>query len=1170
MMRFLISIIVITIASPLLAAELVLSYDFEGNTTDVVTDKSGNGVNGVLREFNVSGQAFYQNTGFNGSRCLVTNASMSTATNKGRGITYLPAGFTFENEVTFVLRLKRYPTIQGITLGAESVSVPLGWYTDAANSVRGLYVRNSVHSTGAPVDSVMLFEYDEWLRYPNIILPPDGQWHFVVVRLSSSLGIYVRVDDSVYTNITDKRSIGNCAILMLGNRLQVDNPFCGEFDDIRVYKGAMTDTEILSIYQSMKASSPTPYNGEVDVDPNLLYISWVKPEELAVNVYLDDDPDLSDALFLSNVNSTEVQVSLELDKDYYWRVDVIGTDNEVKTGELWIFQTKSSCASEQYPADASKGVPFDVRLRWKSGFGAESHKIYISDSRSVVENRTVNPIITSDITELITGLDSYTTYYWAVDEVAGSDICFGSIIEFQTHRDLQSDTWMASDALGRELPGYDECGQVRSDKTIGVFYFLWHDSSGRIVYDITNLFEVNPDDPSWGGRNLFHYWGEPEMGYYLGTDPYVLRRHASMLNDAGVDMVFFDVGNALVYTPVYLKLCEVWQQMRNEGQTTPQICFQARAASVATVQKLYDEFYSRNLYTELWYYWQDKPLMLSPLTGHSQEVRDFFTMRDSWAWQSGQYKWTWLDHYPQRYGWDLSPSVPEQTSVCIAQHATSNIGRSFQAAEVWGGGTQPAYDQWKLTGTEHLGLYFDQQWQKALAIDPAMLFITGWNEWIAQRFICGQDACQSFLGSPTSEGDSYFVDLFNQEYSRDAEPMKDGHTDNYYYQMIAGIRKYKGVSKPPVADEPKKISIDGDFGDWNDVTLTYYDTVNDTFHRDWPGCSGYYYTDTSGRNDIIESKVAFDAYQIYFYVETAQQLTSHTDDNWMLLFLNTDQNNTTGWHGYDYLVNRYRSDTTVVLEKWCSGFIWEPVANLPYSYMGSKMEMAIPRTFIGKENQKDISFDFHWADNIEAGNGIIEFAVSGDSAPNRRFNYRYQKVTPATYFEQDGNFEGWAMTNNLSNANVSDGVLSFNVTGADSYMINWRPVNVGADTYRYIHIRMKNQTSSSIAQFYWTTATSSIMDDNKHIDFQIYPNDTEFRDYWIDMSEHPYWNGTIRLLRFDPSAASAGYVEIDFVRLEDRLPVCGDMGYMASDINRDCTVGFEDLVLMASNWLSGY
>ena len=58
--------------------------------------------------------------------------------------------------------------------------------------------------------------------------------------------------------------------------------------------------------------------------------------------------------------------------------------------------------------------------------------------------------------------------------------------------------------------------------------------------------------------------------------------------------------------------------------------------------------------------------------------------------------------------------------------------------------------------------------------------------------------------------------------------MKGGHTDNYYYQMISGIRKYKGVRQPPVARRDYSIAIDGQFDDWASVQPEFRDTAGDT------------------------------------------------------------------------------------------------------------------------------------------------------------------------------------------------------------------------------------------------------------------------------------------------------------------------------------------------------
>ncbi len=41
------------------------------------------------------------------------------------------------------------------------------------------------------------------------------------------------------------------------------------------------------------------------------------------------------------------------------------------------------------------------------------------------------------------------------------------------HWDTHSDTWTATDALGRRLPNYAEAGPPRKDRFVGIFYFLW-------------------------------------------------------------------------------------------------------------------------------------------------------------------------------------------------------------------------------------------------------------------------------------------------------------------------------------------------------------------------------------------------------------------------------------------------------------------------------------------------------------------------------------------------------------------------------------------------------------------------------------------------------------------------------------------------------------------------
>lgn len=573
-----------------------------------------------------------------------------------------------------------------------------------------------------------------------------------------------------------------------------------------------------------------------------------------------------------------------------------------------------------------------------------------------------------------------------VHAVISSGIMICAAVQAASFRDMEADTWVAVDAVGRTLPGYDQVGPPRENRTVGLFYFLWlgqHGTSGP--FDITERLKDNPNAPQYGSPGAFHHWGKPELGYYTSDSDYVIRRHARMLSDAGVDVLIMDVTNAFTYPDVYLKLCRIYTQLRAEGQHTPQIIFLTNSHPDRTIKTLYEDFYSKNLYPELWFYWQNKPLLLGKPVDLDEEIKDFFTLRYCWAWTHGQNTWNWLENWPQRYGWRQSPDTPEQVSVAVAQHPISNIGRSHFNNQ------QLHPDAYGVGPHTHKGLYFAQQWERALEIDPEFLFITGWNEWVAQRFLKEEGIPPGeMMGRPLKPGDSFFVDAYNQEFSRDIEPMEGGYGDNYYYQMVAGIRQYKGVRKPPPAGPPVTILIDGDFDDWNKVGPEFRDHLGDTEHRNEKGWGDAgIYTNTTGRNDLAVMKVARDAQNVYFYAETADTLTQYTDQNWMLLFIDSDQNPRTGWQGYDFVVNLNVSDQTTSLHRLTQTWNPDHAATIAYAACGSQLELAIPRHALGLKPEDTVTLDFKWADNIQKRGDINDFFLNGDIAPERRFNYRY-------------------------------------------------------------------------------------------------------------------------------------------------------------------------------------
>ncbi|GAA4281297.1 DUF5722 domain-containing protein [Gaetbulibacter aestuarii] len=573
---------------------------------------------------------------------------------------------------------------------------------------------------------------------------------------------------------------------------------------------------------------------------------------------------------------------------------------------------------------------------------------------------------------------------------------------------IQADTWVATDALGRSLPTYEECGPVKDNRYVGIFYFITHNNSNTSgPFNVTQILRDNVNNPKWGDGS--HYWGEPEIGYYLNNEEWAIRKHAFQLVDAGVDVIIFDVTNDKTYFDTYITICNVFQKMRNEGNQTPQITF---LGSEKSINILWKEFYSKNLYKNLWFIWKGKPLLLYgqheiPSRNKmndikfSKEILDFFNLKQSWAWTSlpwydnGQDEWPWIDHFPQAVSWHDDPTEKEMVPVSVAQHPLSNIGRSFHNFH------QPKLNEYDITPWTGQGLYFQEQWDWALKVDPEFVFVTGWNEWSSGKRIMGKDIQAELLkwkfypgahlgkvGAELKEGDTYFIDEYNQEYSRDIEPMKGGHNDNYYYQLISNVRKYKGVNEP-VKKTYLGIDFSRNFDQWNSVKSNYFDHIYDTTHRSSQkqGNAGPY-INTKGRNDFVSAKVANDDKNVYFYISTRDTITSYKDNNWMLLLIDKDQNPSTGWNGYDLLVNEtIISDSLTTIKTYSPEKGWVLSKTIPFKIDGKQLMLSIPKKLL--ETNNGLNFDFHWLDNPSKLNSIDDLIWAGDNAPSRRSNYRY-------------------------------------------------------------------------------------------------------------------------------------------------------------------------------------
>jgi len=638
--------------------------------------------------------------------------------------------------------------------------------------------------------------------------------------------------------------------------------------------------------------------------------------------------------------------------------------------------------------------------------------------------------------------------------------------ESPNYRDLFPDTWVAQDALGRNMPSYSVVGPVKKDqrRVVGIFYITWHSDSQHslkspFTADVSRVLAGDPNARLDAKHTLWtegsYHWGEPEAGYFLSKDEYVIRKDMSMLADAGVDVLVMDVTNAVRYWDEWEVVFSVMQKMKAEGNKVPQFCFWAFNGPVITVvQDLFDRIYKTGKHKDLWFSWDGKPLLLyngtpsSDANGkgvqnpnphyeaaartdtkhphygdpdyteefykdYTKEVKNFFTLRTMW-W--GYWEWAGKRFVGTEDNWSfgldmgdkrvaaMSPDElvsrhngkKEEAAVTPAQHPSSLVGKSWTRENGEPELNQydlpePTFVPWlgrKVEHPEGYGIYFQERWDEALKSDPQFLYINDWNEWTAGKY--------PPTGSPTTkfmrrDSTYFFVDQYNAEFNRCIQPMKGGYTDNYYMQMAENIRRFKGIRPIPEAIGMHRIKIDGSFGDWEGVDVEYRDTAGDTFHRDYAGYGGLHYRNDAGRNDILTSKVAVDRNTVYFYVETKEAITTHTGTNWMLLLIDADQNPNTGWYGYDLLINQRLIDGKITtMQRYMPNTPddrWVEVARLKYRYWGKGLELAVARKLLGLKGDS-FTFDFHWCDNPADLKDPISLCTDGDSAPNRRFNYR--------------------------------------------------------------------------------------------------------------------------------------------------------------------------------------
>lgn len=579
------------------------------------------------------------------------------------------------------------------------------------------------------------------------------------------------------------------------------------------------------------------------------------------------------------------------------------------------------------------------------------------------------------------------------------------------------------DSLGRTwLPPHSKAGKADKPRYVAMFYWTWHGSFAESLppRNVSEVLAAHPEavndfnHPAWNDTpaTRTYFWGKPLFGYYSTRDEYVLRKHLELLADAGVDAIAFDATNGRwVWKESYDVLLKVLDRARADGIRTPKFFFMLNFAPNADcraeLQSLWRDLYSIGRGREHWFLWDGKPLVMAHRECLTDDPEDaaigrFFTFRRneptyfSKDTEFGDLMWGWCSVWPQtRFGVRAGGSV-EQMCVSVAQNADATRltamndpaggvrGRRYASGDYavkTNRALKPVVIARDHPEAMRYGVNFQQQWDRALENDPDLVFVTGWNEWVAGRHPQWQGVTNAF------------PDQFSPEFSRDIEPASTAPGDDYYYQLAENVRRYKNdAAIPPVRNARRTIDLSAVDDAWKGVEPVFRDYRNDTPRREADGYRGVHFSEPAMTNDFVAARVAYDDEFVYFLAELVTAPTNPDSPAWMRLFLDTDFTGAKPhWEGFEYVVNRIApAGGKAFLERSKGGWAFQTAARIDYRIRGNRLELKIPRSALGFPARGPIPmFGFKWADGNAVNGDVSDFYLHGDAAPGGRFRYLF-------------------------------------------------------------------------------------------------------------------------------------------------------------------------------------
>lgn len=345
----------------------------------------------------------------------------------------------------------------------------------------------------------------------------------------------------------------------------------------------------------------------------------------------------------------------------------------------------------------------------------------------------------------------------------------------------------------------------RAETKFGILYAGWHclvtQAVGARPFSVTS--DALEGRARWGHIPDFHFWGTPAPGFYcLSERDDVLREHARLLREAGIDFIIFDASNveyadarngdafASVMRP-FTRLLEVWSGIEGAPKVVPW-------APVGNTDSGMLQWMAARLekVPNMAFRYRDKPLLLvvdnaglRPSVSGQRQLSDRFTLRHMWGLVEGDNGvWSFMSTCQSGF-------LASKATIPCNQRRVRLGGRTEQMA------ISPAYQETYMSDKRTAvpkfeGRTFVEQFRTAFLDPPEVVVIATWNEWMAQRFCLGAngeatDKNCSERNDHWPDGSKVFVDQYDAEYNRDLEPAKGPDGDRYYRLLLRCIASFR-------------------------------------------------------------------------------------------------------------------------------------------------------------------------------------------------------------------------------------------------------------------------------------------------------------------------------------------------------------------------------------------